>query len=208
MSEGNPTAKGQLARQLVMAVRSLRRDLRAGDVRALLVALTLAVAASTMMGFFLDRLERGLTRQASQMMGGDVVLEQSDPFSAEVRARLEGAGMRLSDQVDLVSMASRDGAFQPVSIKAVDDDYPLYGVSRVDQGAGIQEVASGPAPGEVWLAPRLETLMDITLGDSLSLGMGEFRVTGWIEREADQSAGFGSFNPRVMMHVDDVEATG
>ncbi|MEQ5766820.1 ABC transporter permease [Halomonas sp. H33-56] len=208
MSERSSTAKGQLGRQLVMAARSLRRDLRAGDVRALLVALTLAVAASTMMGFFLDRLERGLTRQASQMMGGDVVLEQSDPFALEIRERLEGAGMRLSDQVDLVSMASRDGAFQPVSIKAVDEDYPLYGVSRVDQGAGVEELASGPAPGEVWLAPRLETLLDIELGDSLTLGRGEFQVTGWIEREADQSAGFGSFNPRVMMHVDDVEATG
>ncbi|MBY5968445.1 ABC transporter permease [Halomonas denitrificans] len=195
-------------RQCLMALRSLRRDLRAGDVRALLVALTLAVAASTMMGFFLDRLERGLTRQASQMMGGDVVLEQSDPFTAEVRQRLETAGMTLSDQVDLVSMASRDGAFQPVSIKAVDQDYPLYGASRVDQGQGTEELTTGPAPGEVWLAPRLETLLDIELGDQLDLGQGSFRVSGWIEREADQSAGFGSFNPRVMMHVDDVESTG
>ncbi|BBI63007.1 hypothetical protein HSBAA_43130 [Vreelandella sulfidaeris] len=52
-----------------LAMRSLKRDLRAADVRALFVALVLAVAASTMIAFFLDRLERGLERQAGQMLG-------------------------------------------------------------------------------------------------------------------------------------------
>ncbi|MGQ7245846.1 ABC transporter permease [Halomonas sp. V046] len=193
---------------LMLATRSLRRDLRAGDVRALVIALTLAVAASTMMGFFLDRLERGLTRQATQMLGGDLVLEQSEPFGSSLRQQLEQAGMRLSDQVDLVSMASRDGAFQPVSIKAVDDAYPHYGASRIDRGTGTEAVPAGPPPGEVWLAPRLARLLDIALGDVLTLGAGEFTVGAWIEREADQSAGFGSFNPRVMMHVEDLPATG
>lgn len=46
-------------RLLRLSWRGLKRDLRAGDVRALFVALALAVAASTMIGFFLDRLDRG-----------------------------------------------------------------------------------------------------------------------------------------------------
>lgn len=191
-----------------LAARSLRRDLRAADVRALLVALMLAVAASTMMGFFLDRLERGLVRQAGQMMGGDLVLEQSDPFDDGLRRQLVEAGMRLSDQVDLVSMASRESAFQPVSIKAVDDAYPHYGSSRIDRGQGSEEVEHGPARGELWLSPRLRQLLDIELGESLQLGQSQFEVSAWLEREADQSTGFGSLNPRVMMHVEDLEATG
>ncbi|MED5250864.1 MAG: ABC transporter permease, partial [Pseudomonadota bacterium] len=83
-----------------LAARSLKRDLRAADVRALFVALVLAVAASTMIAFFLDRLERGLERQAGQMLGGDLVLEQRDPFPEELRNTLEQAGFTLSDQVD------------------------------------------------------------------------------------------------------------
>ena len=78
-----------------LAMRSLRRDLRDADVRALFIALVLAVAASTMIAFFLDRLERGLERQAGQMLGGDLVLEQRDPFSEELRERLENAGFVL-----------------------------------------------------------------------------------------------------------------
>ncbi|MHC9038183.1 hypothetical protein ACYTTR_20880, partial [Cobetia marina] len=66
--------------RLPLALRGLLRDLRASDVRALFLALMLAVAATTMIGFFLDRLDRGLTRQAGQLLGGDLVLESSNPL--------------------------------------------------------------------------------------------------------------------------------
>lgn len=191
-----------------LAMRSLKRDLRAADVRALFIALVLAVAASTMIAFFLDRLERGLERQAGQMLGGDLVLEQRDPFSAELRERLESAGFVLSDQVDLVSMISRGGRFQPASLKAVDEVYPHYGVSYVDFGNGTEQIASGPPPGEAWADPRLMELVEIALGDRVQVGQTELAVTGIIEREADQSGGFGNFNPRLMINTADVEATG
>lgn len=191
-----------------LAMRSLKRDLRAADVRALFIALVLAVAASTMIAFFLDRLERGLERQAGQMLGGDLVLEQRDPFSDELRANLEDAGFTLSDQVDLVSMISRGDQFQPASLKAVDDVYPHYGVSHVDFGNGTEQIASGPPPGEAWADPRLVQLIEIELGDRVQVGQTELTVTGIIEREADQSGGFGNFNPRLMLNTADLEATG
>lgn len=201
---------------LPLSLKGLRRDLRASDVRALFVALALAVAASTMVGFFLDRLDRGLTRQAGQLMGGDIKLEQGEPFDAELRRELESAGLVLSDQVDMVSMVSRDQAFQPASLKVVDDAYPLYGRVHVDLGeaAGeggdtrISQVAHGPAPGEAWIAPRLAQLLGVEIGDRLQIGQTTLAVAGLIEREPDQGAGFASFNPRLMMHIDDLEATG
>ncbi|SHE37102.1 putative ABC transport system permease protein [Modicisalibacter ilicicola DSM 19980] len=193
---------------LRLSLKGLRRDLRASDVRALFVALALAVAASTMIGFFLDRLDRGLTRQAGQLVGGDIKLEQGKPFDSDLRRQLEEAGLTLADQVDLVSMASRDASFQPASLKVVDGAYPLYGKVRVDLGGGIEEVAHGPSPGSIWIAPRLAQLLDVGIGESVQVGQSRFPVSGLIEREPDQSAGFGSFNPRLMMHLDDLEATG
>ena len=191
-----------------LAARSLKRDLRAADVRALFVALVLAVAASTMIAFFLDRLERGLERQAGQMLGGDLVLEQRDPFPEELRNTLEQAGFTLSDQVDLVSMISQGERFQPASLKAVDDVYPHYGVSHVDRGGGVEQIASGPPAGEAWADPRLAELIEIEIGDRVQVGQTELTISGIIEREADQSAGFGNFNPRLMLNTADLEATG
>jgi len=189
------------------SARGLTRDLRAPDVRALFVALALAVAASTMIGFFLDRLDRGLERQASQILGGDLVLEQGRPFGAELRQTLEGAGLVLSDQVGMVSMVSLEDAFQPASLKAVDRRYPLYGSVTVDLGDGPEVLARGPAPGEAWLAPRLAVLLEAELGDRVRVGELELTVAGLIEREPDQSGGFANFNPRLMMHIDDLAAS-
>ena len=189
------------------SARGLVRDLRAPDVRALFVALALAVAASTMIGFFLDRLDRGLERQASQLLGGDLVLEQGRSFDAELRHTLEEAGLVLSDQVSMVSMVSFQEAFQPASLKVVDRRYPLYGGIHVDLGEGSEVVARGPAPGEAWLAPRLALLLEAEIGDRVQVGEAELTVAGLVEREPDQSGGFANFNPRLMMHIDDLAAT-
>jgi putative ABC transport system permease protein len=200
------TAQG-VTRALRLSARGLWRDLRAADVRALFLALALAVAASTMIGFFLDRLDRGLERQAGRMLGGDLVLEQGRPFEAEVRTALEEAGLTLSDQVDMVSMVSFGDAFQPASLKVVDDRYPHYGEALVDRGDGPEALARGPVPGEVWLAPRLAQLLEVDVGERIRLGESELEVGGLIEREPDQQGGFGSFNPRLMMHADDLRDT-
>ncbi|WP_110690003.1 ABC transporter permease [Salinicola endophyticus] len=193
---------------LGLSLKGLRRDLRAGDVRALFVALVLAVATTTMIGFFLDRLDRGLTRQAGQLMGGDIKLEQSDPFADDLRTTLRGAGLTLSDQVDTVSMVSRGDAFQLASLKVVDAAYPLYGKLRVDLGEGIVERAAGPAPGSVWIAPRLAQLLGVAIGEQVQVGQRELTVSGLIDREPDQSAGFASLSPRLMMRLADLDATG
>ena len=59
--------------------RTLARDLRAGELRLLIVAVTLAVAALTAVGFFADRLKGGLTRDARQLLGGDAVVVSDNP---------------------------------------------------------------------------------------------------------------------------------
>lgn len=195
----NPTAR--------LALTSLKRDARVADVRALFMALVLAVAAATMIAFFLDRLERGLERQAGQLLGGDLVLEQSEPFDNGVIEPLENAGLSLSHQTELVSMVRHGERFQLASLKAVDDVWPHYGNSTVVAESGTQETTEPPAVGHVWADPRLKTLIGLELGDTLSVGQTELRVSGFIQREANPSGGFGSFNPRLMLNAADMAAT-
>ncbi|GAB2801917.1 ABC transporter permease [Halomonas shantousis] len=194
-------------RLLALSAKGLRRDMRAADVRALFLALALAVAASTMIGFFLDRLDRALTRQAGQLLGGDLVLEQGSPFDASLRHEFESVGLMTSTQVDLVSMLSHEDAFQPVSVKVVDEAYPLYGQVHVERREGEEAVAHGPSPGTLWAAPRLAILLGVELGDQVRLGNAVLTLDGFIQREPDQQAGFASFNPRVMMNLADLGAT-
>ena len=71
--------------------RTLVRDLRAGQLRLLIVAVTLAVAALTSVGFFADRLQGGLQRDALKLLGGDAVVASDNPtppaFAERARAQ-------------------------------------------------------------------------------------------------------------------------
>ena len=67
---------------LKLGWRTLLRDLRAGELRLLIVAVTLAVAALTAVGFFADRLKGGLQRDARQLLGGDAVVRSDAPTPA------------------------------------------------------------------------------------------------------------------------------
>ena len=59
--------------------RQLLRDFRAGELRLLVVAVTLAVAALAAVGFFADRINGGLARDARQLLGGDAIVASDQP---------------------------------------------------------------------------------------------------------------------------------
>ena len=78
-----------------LGLRTLVRDLRAGELRLLMVAVTLAVAALTSVGFFADRLQGGLQRDALQLLGGDAVVASDNPTPAAFVERAKSLGLQI-----------------------------------------------------------------------------------------------------------------
>ena len=72
-----------------LALRMMRRELRAGELTVLLAALLVAVAAMSSVGFFTNRVDRALHLQASQLLAADVVAETDHclPYFVEVTAK-------------------------------------------------------------------------------------------------------------------------
>jgi putative ABC transport system permease protein len=75
-----------------LAWRQTLRDFRAGELRLLAVAVMLAVAALTAVGFFADRLGNGLQRDARQLLGGDAVVGSDQPAPPELTGAGPGPG--------------------------------------------------------------------------------------------------------------------
>jgi putative ABC transport system permease protein len=199
---------------LVLGWRSLGRDLRAGELRLLMVAVTLAVAALTAVGFFADRLKGGLARDARQLMGGDAVLVSDNPIPDALIAQANKLGLAQVQTLSFPTMArapdAAGGNTKLVALKAVAPGYPLRGQVRVsDQLDAPGELATDiPKPGEAWVdAPVLEVL-NLPLGGQLLLGDASFKLTRIIINEPDRGAGFMSFSPRVMVNSEDIPATG
>ena len=76
--------------------RTLWRDVRAGELRLLIVAVTLAVGALTAVGFFADRLQGGLQRDARQLLGGDAVISSDNPTPQRFIDQARAAGVPVS----------------------------------------------------------------------------------------------------------------
>ena len=194
--------------------RTLWRDLRAGELRLLMVAVLLAVAALTAVGFFADRLKGGLQRDARQLLGGDAVVASDNPTPAAFIERARVLGLQSTSNYNFPTMArapdDQGGASKLVALKAVAQGYPLRGKLQTSTQAGEPGSATQdvPAPGEAWVdAPLLESL-GLKLGDKLLLGDAALRIARIIVLEPDRGAGFMSFAPRVMLNQGDVAATG
>ena len=90
---------------LALGWRTLLRDLRAGGLRLMFWAVALAVAALTSVGFFADRLQGGLVRDAAQLLGGDVVVASDQPTPAAFAQQAQALGLRTSTTVSFPTMA-------------------------------------------------------------------------------------------------------
>jgi putative ABC transport system permease protein len=197
-----------------LAWRQTLRDFRAGELRLLVVAVMLAVAALTAVGFFADRLNAGLARDAGQLLGGDALVASDQPTPAAFVERARAEGLNLTTTVVFPSMARADdaqgGASRLVSLKAVNAGYPLRGrvILQGTQGGAGEPAADIPAPGTAWVDPGLLDALQLAGGDPLLLGDARLTIARVIATEPDRGAGFMSFAPRVMINAADLPATG
>lgn len=194
--------------------RQLTRDFRAGELRLLFIAVALAVAALTAVGFFADRLNAGLSRDATQLLGGDAIVASDQPTPVAIVERARALGLVTAATTTFPSMGrapdAQGGASRLVSVKAVSDAYPLRGSLRLSTGPGTAEtsVARAPEPGTVWVESAVLDALSLQVGDDLLLGDVSLRIAQVIAVEPDRGAGFISFSPRVMLNQADLAATG
>ena len=197
--------------------RTLWRDVRAGELRLLVVAVLLAVAALSSVAFFANRLAGALQRDAAQLLGGDVVVSSDQPLPAVFAEKARALGLRSARTQTFPTMAraeqAQGGAGRLVTLKAVSASYPLRGSLRVSDNTHWQPAqpdqssTQPPQPGQVWVeAPLLEALQ-LQLGDTLLLGQSALRISRVLTQEPDRGGSFISFAPRVLMHADDLPAT-
>lgn len=192
------------------AWRTLGRELRSGELRLLFAALAIAVAAVTAVGFFADRVRLALEREAQQMMGGDLILIADhalpEAYAAEARRR----GLKLAETRGFPSMVIGPEQAQLADIKAVSPGYPLRGRVETSQRAGEEGAPAegGPAVGSVWLDERLSAALQVVPGGSVTVGAQKLQVAAILTREPDRGVNFFSLAPRLMMHADDLPATG
>lgn len=195
------------------ALRMTQRDWRTGELRFLLIALIVAVAALSSVSFFVDRMRAGMARDAHQLLGADLLVAADQPLPTEWLQRAQSQGLSTAQTVVFPSMSQTgqgdDARSVLSSIKAVTPGYPLRGQLKL-QGATADDVRNAegiPQPGTVWVDPQILTNLNIRVGDALQLGDKSFRIAEVIAVEPDRGSAFVNFAPRVMLADADLAAT-
>jgi putative ABC transport system permease protein len=172
------------------------------------------MTALTAVGFFADRLERGLGRDARQLLGGDAIVASDRPTPQGFLDEAQRRGLSVATTTGFPSMArapdAQGGASRLVGVKAVSDAYPLRGRLKLRNAPGGPELdaAGAPAPGSVWVDAALLDALQLKMGDTLLLGDAALKIARIVSIEPDRGAGFMSFAPRVMLGHGDLAATG
>lgn len=203
----NKLSLGQLAG---LAFKQLIREIRAGELRILLVALLITVMISTAIGYFSARLHGSMEARAGEFLAADLVLRSNENISDEQLKLASDLGLDHAKTVNFSTVILNGDDLQLVAVKAADSNYPLRGQLKIQDDLELPEYAvnEGPKSGEVWVESRLLYGLNLAIGDVIDIGRQPLTITKIITYAPDRSANFYSFNPFALMNRADLEATG
>lgn len=194
----------------ILAWRQFKSHWASGEVRVLLFALILAVAATTAVSFFTDRIESALERQGGLLLGGDLMISANHEIPDEYSEEARQQGLQVARTMEFPSMVIKGEASQLAQIKAVSDGFPLRGDLTIagEIGAAGQSTTAIPDDGTLWIEPRLARMLGLSTGDMLELGERSFRVGAILQQEPSRGGDMFNYAPRVYMNLQDVASTG
>ena len=208
------SAAGAPVNTLKLALRLLRRDWRAGELRVLAAALLLAVASVGTVGFFTDRVKTGLASQANLLLGGDLMVSGDRPLPASLADGARSRGLVTTDVIRFNSMVqsgrpAADANAILTDVKAVGAGYPLRGSILLSDPANSDGVAATriPARGEVWPDVRLAQRLGLQINDTLVVGESTLKVGAIVQQEPEVAGVVFSLGPKLLLNIDDVPAT-
>ena len=113
-------------RAFTLGLRTLAREWRSGELGVLLLALVVAVSALTGVGLLVDRVDRAMRLQASEVLGADLRLQSTNDIPAGYAQEAGRRGLATSRESGQIS--------------------PGAGISRVTVGAPNAAVDTRTVP--------------------------------------------------------------
>src|ERR1700726_2692254 len=114
-------------RALRLALRTLAREWRSGELGVLLLALIVAVGALTGVGFLVSRISTAVASQAVEVLAADIRLGSPRPIRQGYVEEATRRGLQTAQTTSLISVVFNGDTSQLTNIHAVTAGYPLRG---------------------------------------------------------------------------------
>ncbi|CAH6894459.1 ABC transporter permease [Vibrio chagasii] len=181
-------------------------EIRHGQLWPVSIALTLIIACVFALSALAERMEQVIVKQGKDALTADSVFISANPIPQPLLDIAQVEQLESSQLTRFSTMAFSDNAMQLVTVKAVESNYPLRGEMLLE---GADNASSNHVkPGELWLDERIFAQLEVGIGDNVTIGDADLTITGRITQEPGLS--FNPFQqmPAVLIHNDDIDATG
>lgn len=193
---------------LSMALKNFKRDWRAGEVKVLFFALMIAVAAMTAIGVITDRIQKSMGEQASEFLGADYLINSPRAIPQEWVIEAQNRGLDTAVGQNVSTVVSKGDKFQLVSVRIVEDKFPLKGQLEIAQApftAG-EKLQGKPNSGEVWVEPRVLSLLEAKAGDLIDFGATQLTISGVVVAGPGQASEVFNVAPGILVNAQDLES--
>ncbi|MCS0452988.1 ABC transporter permease [Vibrio diabolicus] len=176
-------------------------EIRQGNLWPISVALILVIASIFALSALAERMEQVIVKQGKDALTADAVFVSANPIPDTLLSSTEN--LERSTMTRFATMAFSDNGMQLISVRAVDDNYPLMGELVLDNNP-----SGRVKKNQLWLDERIMAQLDVKSGDSVTIGDADFTVSGAVLMEPGLS--FNPFQqmPSAYIHQKDVEKTG
>ena len=179
----------------------LSQSFKSSGIYLLIIALTLAISATTALKFSNQQIQNAVALQAAEMLAADLVLSDTQPLDKKWQQQADQLSLKQSEVATFSSMAHTNDQFVMVNVKAIDDHFPLRG--KLELMPPVKKIQAG----EVWLSDRALDLLHLNIGDSVNIADASFKVSAKIIHDSNQELGFSGFSPTVMISASDIART-
>jgi len=174
------------------------RDSRSSRRRLLLfsISISLGVAALISIGLFRASLAQAIDDQARSLLGADLVVESSRPFTPAQEEMLRSLGEAQAREVRFRTMAlfPISGGTRLVSVRALGGNFPFYGKMETAPSSAAQTFRNG---GEAVPEESLLFQFRSQAGDPMKIGDVTFKIAGALTKMPGEASPAASFAPRV-----------
>ena len=195
---------------IIFGLKKFFSEIGSGDMIILFSSLVLSVTAISGVGFLSDRFQRSIQQQASIVLGAEMVFRSGAPIDEEYIETANQMDIKTAKTISFLTMALSDEGNILASVKAVSSTYPLMGDVEVIMGdESIPNFdMKQPITSRVWAEQKILEALNIKVGETITLGNMNFKVSAMLVDFPDRSTGFLSFSPTIIVNELDLEKMG
>lgn len=194
-----------------LLIQSITRDFRSRKSSALQIVLAIVIGTGSVTAIhtYREELSRSILKEARALMGSDLLVQSSSPFTLEQKEFMSQRLPKGSETSELVQFASmlrnQENDETTLSlIKTVSGKFPYYG-EIITEPAGVYRKLK---EGEILLEESLIKNLKLKIGSSVSLGERDFILKGKVIKEPGIAGSFLSMAPTSIISGSSLVSTG